>query len=349
MPMCPHEDRFTGGSKVSKGERIQVVLVSGFLGSGKTTLLKKLVHRLPEGVTPLVLMNEFGETSVDGMLIQSQAEPVRVVEINRGSIFCACAKGDFLRALDQIAREMAPSILIVEASGIADTTDMERDLANPRIAGGYELVTHLCLVDAEYFLDWLDTFVAVERQIHAAQVLGITKCDLVDSAKRKALYDVLRELNPDANIVDVSWGELTWSDLLPPDRLEKLTHCPTKRALMSEKEMDEMIESMLSDPSAHLAPADRFLCQTFRLKGQTDTFTTFLKSLPGDVIRAKGFFRDTSGQQHHFDLRGRNVSTSPSTVDSKDDLVVFIRTKLESEEIPSLLAQAGLDALYLDE
>lgn len=334
---------------MSEENRIQVVLISGFLGSGKTTLLKKLVHRLPEGVVPLVLMNEFGETSVDGMLMQSETNPVQVVEINRGSIFCACAKGDFLRALDHIAREMAPSILIVEASGIADTTDMERDLANPRIAGGYELVTHLCLVDAEYFLDWLDTFVAVERQIHAAQVLGVTKCDLVDSEKQKALYDVLHKLNSDAKIVDVSWGELAWSDLLPPSHLEKLTHCPKKRPLVSEDEMDEMIESMLSDPIAHLAPADRFLCQTFRLKGQSDQFALFLASLPRDVVRAKGFFRDKSGQQHHFDLRGKAISISPSIVDSNDDLVVFIRTEMDNEEIPTLLAKAGLDALYLDE
>ena len=333
--------------KVKK--RIQVILVSGFLGSGKTTLLKQLVARAPEGVTPLVLMNEFGEASVDGTLIRDDANPVRVVEINRGSIFCACAKGDFIRALDQIAREMPPSLLIVEASGIADTTDMERDLANPRIASGYEMGTHLCLVDAEYFLDWLDTFVAVERQIQAAQLLGITKSDLVDSARINTIQQVLKELNPAAKILDVSFGALSWSDLLPKETLECLSLPPEKRGLVNENEREAMIEALLNDPKAHVAPADSFLCQTLRIKGATDNFTALLATLPADVIRAKGFFRDHGGQQHYFDVRGKSIRTFPAKKDSGDDLAVFIRTKQQPQEIPLLFTEAGLEAIYLDE
>jgi G3E family GTPase len=45
-----------------------VYVIGGFLGSGKTTLLKRLLRReLKRGVRPGVLMNEFGETDVDGV------------------------------------------------------------------------------------------------------------------------------------------------------------------------------------------------------------------------------------------------------------------------------------------
>ena len=330
-------------------KRIQVILVSGFLGSGKTTLLKQLVARAPEGVTPLVLMNEFGEASIDGTLIRDENNPVQVVEINRGSIFCACAKGDFIRALDHIAREMAPQILIVEASGIADTTDMERDLINPRIAGGYELTAHLCLIDAEYFLDWLDTFNAVERQIQAAQILGITKSDLVDSGQINTIHRVLKELNPTAKVINISFGLLSWADILSEESLEQLSQRPIKKGLFNENEIETAIAALLDDPKAHISQADSFVCQTFRIKGTTDNFSALLAVLPEDVIRAKGFFRDNKGRQHYFDVRGKSIRIFPAEKDSRDDLAVFIRTEQQPEEIPELLARAGLEAAYLDE
>lgn len=75
--------------------KCKVFLISGFLGSGKTTMLKRLLETVPEGERAAVLMNEFGKAGVDGDVVKKNG--LEIIEISSGSIFCACAKGDFLR------------------------------------------------------------------------------------------------------------------------------------------------------------------------------------------------------------------------------------------------------------
>ena len=49
-------------------DKIPVTLLTGFLGSGKSTLLTKLL-RHPEFSDTAVVVNEFGEVGLDGILI----------------------------------------------------------------------------------------------------------------------------------------------------------------------------------------------------------------------------------------------------------------------------------------
>ena len=47
-----------------------IYVIGGFLGSGKTTLLLRILdHVRAEGAVPAVIMNEYGEQSVDGRLL----------------------------------------------------------------------------------------------------------------------------------------------------------------------------------------------------------------------------------------------------------------------------------------
>ena len=61
-----------------------------------------LAETVPEGERAAVLMNEFGKAGVDGDVVRKKG--LEIIEISRGSIFCACAKGDFLKALYTIFR-----------------------------------------------------------------------------------------------------------------------------------------------------------------------------------------------------------------------------------------------------
>ena len=53
---------------------LRLVIIGGFLGSGKTTLLKRIIDwEAKNGNHPAVIMSEFGELDVDGILKAMEA------------------------------------------------------------------------------------------------------------------------------------------------------------------------------------------------------------------------------------------------------------------------------------
>ena len=73
-------------------DKIDLYIVSGFLGSGKTTFLKNMLFNFDKKKTG-VLVNEFGAVNIDS--VRLSGDTIKMVEINNGSIFCSCLKGDF--------------------------------------------------------------------------------------------------------------------------------------------------------------------------------------------------------------------------------------------------------------
>ncbi|MBV8223571.1 MAG: GTP-binding protein, partial [Verrucomicrobia bacterium] len=53
--------------------KIPVTIVTGFLGSGKTTLICGLLRKIPDRRLA-VLVNEFGEVSVDGSVLRAAGQ-----------------------------------------------------------------------------------------------------------------------------------------------------------------------------------------------------------------------------------------------------------------------------------
>lgn len=318
-----------------------VYLLAGFLGSGKTTLMTHLLETRPEGETVVVMMNEFGRVGVDGEIIRRAG--LEIVEINKGSIFCACAKGDFMRGLHTIAREYKPTILLIEASGVADTRDMKRDLSVGPLGRFYELKGSLCVIDADRFRDWADHFNAVNRQVETATALIVNKRDLVDDETAELVKAQLRELNAEAPLYETSFGRIDWS-LLRPETVRPAT--AEVGDLPSAEEWEAYIEAALNDGESHLAPPDELFSQSVTWTGDPRSFRDVLKALPGDVVRAKGYFRDEEGRWTLFDLvEGRPVTFSSlerGADVSDENLAVFIRRQKDTQAIPRLLFKAGL-------
>ena len=67
--------------------KTKLYVLTGFLGSGKTTILLKLLEQL-KGHRVGVIQNEFGKLSIDGEILRDG--DIKMVELNRGSIFCTC-------------------------------------------------------------------------------------------------------------------------------------------------------------------------------------------------------------------------------------------------------------------
>lgn len=269
---------------------VTVFLVTGFLGSGKTTFLNHLIKHFPRNRKLMILMNEFGEVGIDGVLVEG--EELDILEISKGSIFCACVKTDFIKGLYEIAHKFRPDILVIESTGVANPSDLKRDLELPIFNNCFHLKEQFCLIDAAHFLDEFEVFASVERQIKSCNRFIINKIDIADREKIEAIKKLITRYNPQPSFYETTYGKVDITGLLdlePPENVEELN----AGFVMGEGELDQYIEGLLDDPGASLAPPDILMSAVFKWVGNNgvtiEVIESLTKALPREVIRVKGF------------------------------------------------------------
>jgi cobalamin biosynthesis protein CobW len=133
--------------------KIPVTIVTGFLGSGKTTLICGLLKKNPDRRLA-VLVNEFGEISVDGALLRTAGKTcgVEIHDLPNGCI-CCTIKDDFLPVMKQLqARKHEVDHVLIETSGLALPTPVMRALAWPEIRNAFQLDAVLTVIDTPHLL-----------------------------------------------------------------------------------------------------------------------------------------------------------------------------------------------------
>lgn len=243
---------------------IPIVMLTGYLGAGKTSLLNHLLE-LPSITArrPALIINEFGSLGVDGGLVP--ADRFRTFELNKGSVFCICIKTDFIRTLTEIAEEVRPELLIVEATGIADPCDLAGFLDVPTLAGRFAVQANVCLVDAANFSKVAPFMKAAQNQVLWADGLVVNKSDLVSSAELEGVLESLRRLNPDVPVATTSYGKI------PEAFLSGLVHHPRR---------GEALER----------PPEGICAVSLRTSGpvKRESLLAALAGLGDDLLRAKG-------------------------------------------------------------
>ena len=190
-------------------ELIPVTLLTGFLGSGKSTLLTELLQR-PEFANTAVVVNEFGEIGLDGILIEHSKD--QIVEMTSGCL-CCTIRGDIRQTLldlhGKCARGDIPAFdrIIVESTGLADPAPVVHTLiSDPLLDRRYMLGGVVTTVDALNGAHTLENHKECEKQAAVADRLVITKTDPATNSDSKAALDELHaklsSLNPTAAILD---------------------------------------------------------------------------------------------------------------------------------------------------
>jgi len=204
---------------------MKLILLTGFLGSGKTTLLTNLLKTY-EGTKIGVLMNEFGETSIDGKLIQGG--DFDLLELTNGSIFCACLKENFIKGLAEFL-SYDLEIVFVESSGVADPSNMGTILETvTKLAGKtYDYAGSICVVDGLYFLRQFEVIPALEKQIFYASEVIINKADLQSPDELQAIEEKIKQINPGANIHRTAFCEVPIKDMIETMKVVNIVVQPT--------------------------------------------------------------------------------------------------------------------------
>ena len=245
---------------------IQIVLVTGFLGAGKTTLMQLLLKSESDKKVG-VIVNEFGKVNIDARLIEQDG--VQMSELSNGSIFCACIKDKFVDSLIAMSHQDLDYIFI-EASGMADPSNMQQILNGIRPKTGRELLLKgsACVVDSEHFIDMVDMLPALERQVRYAGAVIVNKADLVNEEELQEVKDKISEINDQVRIFPVSYCKVDCEQLMN-------SFSPT---LATSEESTNTYESR---PGCFVVKAQEPLAY--------DQLMKFIKAVAKDSYRIKGF------------------------------------------------------------
>ncbi len=177
----------------------KTTILTGFLGAGKTTYLNHLLKSNPN-TKYAIIENEFGEQSIDGDLIVRTTD--NIVEMNNGCLCCSLNEGLYDLLSDLHLRKDDFDELIIEATGVADSAGIAAPfLTHPAVKNTFELANTICLIDAELIEEQLKETLEVRLQITFSDVLLINKTDLVSPSYLESLKQLLRGINPLAEVI----------------------------------------------------------------------------------------------------------------------------------------------------
>ena len=221
-------------------KKLPVTVLSGFLGAGKTTVLSHILNNR-EGKKVAVIVNDMSEINIDASMIQNDVslnhQEEKLVEMSNGCI-CCTLREDLLIEVNRLAKEGRFDYLVIESTGISEPLPIAEtftfaDEEGVSLSDVAKLDTMVTVVDAVNFLKDYDEAKYLQDageslgeddersvadllvdQVEFADVILISKTDLVNNDDVTRLTAILKSLNTHANVIAISQGEVAIDSVL---------------------------------------------------------------------------------------------------------------------------------------
>lgn len=291
------------------GARLPVTVLSGFLGAGKTTVLSHILNNR-HGKKVAVIVNDMSEINIDASIVQNEVSLNRseekLVEMSNGCI-CCTLREDLLQEVSRLAQDNCFDYLVIESTGISEPLPVAEtftfaDEEGVSLSDLARLDTMVTVVDAVNFLkDYESAYYLNEtseslgedddrsvvdllvEQVEFADVILISKCDLVDSAAIERLKAILKTLNTSARIIPIQHGEIDVDQILDTGLFD------FERAQQAPGWLKEM-------RGEHVPETEEYGIGSFSYSARRpfhpEKFYHFLHNTEryGKLIRSKGYF-----------------------------------------------------------
>jgi G3E family GTPase len=320
--------------KRTRGTRIPVYVVTGFLGSGKTTLVREFL-KTPEGANTAVVINEFGAVGIDDALVRAATDE-KTVLLGNGCV-CCNTRSDLQIALRGLVADRERGAIphfqriIIETSGLADPGPILQTFASDRALGGeFHVEAAVTLVDEVSAQETLDLSFEARKQIILADRVVITKTDLATAPNIELLKDRLTELNPHAAI------ETAVNGVIDPRRLfanrDDGADAQQHNAFVAEAAHSDGIRSFVWREAAPIS---------------WDAFMRAMETLTAmrgpDLLRAKGFLNVAGSAGPVVIQVAQHLMHPPVELQAWPDAeratrVVFITRNLPEQAVRDLFA-----------
>ena len=221
--------------------QIPVLLLTGYLGSGKTTLLNRILSN-EKGIKFAVIVNDIGEVNIDADLIQQggvvNKQDDSLVALQNGCI-CCTLKMDLIDQLRDIINMKRFDYIVIEASGICEPAPIAQTISSMATLGPQYITNGIprldsivTVVDALRMRDEFNNGDALTRdglededlenlviqQIEFCNTILLNKASEVSPEEYAHLVDIVRALQPKAEIIPCDYGNVDLDLLLNTHR-----------------------------------------------------------------------------------------------------------------------------------
>ena len=290
-------------------KQLPVTVLSGFLGAGKTTVLSHILNNR-QGKKVAVIVNDMSEINIDSAIVKNEVSLNRseekLVEMSNGCI-CCTLREDLLEEVTKLSREGRFDYLVIESTGISEplpvaetfTFEDENGVSLSDVASLDTMVTVVDAVnfisdydEAKYLQDTAESLgdedersVAdlLVEQVEFADVILISKTDLVNATEIARLTAILKTLNTEAKIIPIAEGQLNVDEVLNTGLFN------FERAQQAPGWLKEM-------RGEHVPETEEYGIGSFTYQARRpfnpQKFHDFLHSTDkyGKLIRSKGYF-----------------------------------------------------------